>query len=70
MNKSSLFYSTLRSSNFEATFSIGVGRLLLVWFWGKDAGERLVKDLLELVPSPHRVGFGLLAGLLQAHHLH
>lgn len=43
--------------------------LLLVWFGRQDAGESLVKDLLQLVASTHCVGFCLLAGLLQAYHL-
>lgn len=43
--------------------------LLLVWFGRQDAGESLVKDLLQLVASSHCVGFCLLAGLLQPYHL-
>lgn len=42
---------------------------LLVRFGRQDAGERLVKDFLELIATAHRVALDLLAGLLQAHHL-
>lgn len=48
---------------------IKVKVLLLVWFRRQDAGESLVKYLLQLVASAHCVGLCFLAGFLQAHHL-
>lgn len=42
---------------------------VLVWFRRQDAGESLVKYLLQLVASAHCVGLRFLAGFLQAHHL-
>ena len=42
---------------------------LLVGLWGQDAGEGLVKDLLELVAAAHRAALPLLTALLQSQHL-